>query len=70
MLLGSMGYMAPEQLRGQAIDHRSDIFAFGAVLHEMPSGQRAFHGASNADTISAILDNDPADLLRRRDTRV
>ena len=62
MLLGTMGYMAPEQVRGQAVDHRSDIFAFGAVLYEMLAGQRAFHGASPADTISAILDKDPIDL--------
>src|ERR1700730_1754667 len=62
MMLGTMGYMAPEQVRGQAVDHRADIFAFGAILYEMLSGQRAFHGATSADTISAILDKDPADL--------
>jgi Tol biopolymer transport system component len=62
VMLGTMGYMAPEQLRGQNTDHRSDIFAFGAILHEMLSGQRAFRGATTADTISAILDKDPADL--------
>jgi len=62
MMLGTMGYMAPEQVRGQRVDHRADIFAFGAILYEMLSGQRAFHGATNADTISAILDKDPPDL--------
>jgi len=62
MLLGTMGYMAPEQVRGQTVDHRCDIFAFGAILYEMLSGQRAFRGATAADTISAILDKDPADL--------
>ncbi len=62
MLLGTMGYMAPEQVRGHQADHRSDIFAFGAVLYEMLSGQRAFRGATAADTISAILDKDPQDL--------
>ncbi len=62
MLLGTMGYMAPEQVRGQPADHRSDIFAFGAILYEMLSGQRAFRGATAADTISAILDKDPTDL--------
>ena len=62
MLLGTMGYMSPEQVRGQTADHRSDIFAFGAILYEMLSGQRAFRGATMADTISAILDKDPPDL--------
>jgi eukaryotic-like serine/threonine-protein kinase len=61
-LLGTMGYMAPEQVRGQAVDSRSDIFAFGAMLYEMLSGRRAFSGATTADTISAIIDHDPADL--------
>ena len=56
MLLGTMGYMAPEQVRGQAADHRSDIFAFGAILYEMLSGQRAFRGPTTADTITAILE--------------
>jgi len=62
MMLGTMGYMAPEQVRGHAADHRSDIFSFGAILYEMLSGQRAFRGATAADTITAILDKDPADL--------
>jgi Tol biopolymer transport system component len=62
MMLGTMGYMSPEQVRGQRVDHRTDIFAFGAILYEMLAGQRAFHGATNADTISAILDKDPPDL--------
>ena len=54
--------MAPEQVRGQEVDHRADIFALGAVLYEMPSGQRAFRGATTADTITAILKEDPPDL--------
>ena len=58
-VLGTIGYMSPEQLRGQPVDHRSDIFAFGAVLYEMLTGRRAFQGASGADTISAILSHDP-----------
>jgi hypothetical protein len=62
MMLGTMGYMAPEQVRGLPADHRADIFAFGAILYEMLSGQRAFRGATAADTISAILDKDPPDL--------
>jgi Tol biopolymer transport system component len=62
MLLGTMGYMAPEQVRGQPVDHRADLFAFGAILYEMLSGQRAFAGATAADTLSAILDKEPQDL--------
>ena len=62
MILGTIGYMAPEQVRGQEVDHRADIFALGAVLYEMPSGQRAFRGATTADTITAILKEDPPDL--------
>src|SRR5439155_1946566 len=62
VVLGTVGYMSPEQVRGQAVDHRSDIFSFGAILYEMLSGRRAFHGESAADTMSAILKEDPADL--------
>ena len=62
MILGTVGYMAPEQVRGEAADYRADIFAFGAVLHEMLSGQRAFLGATTVDTITAILKEDPPDL--------
>jgi Tol biopolymer transport system component len=61
-VLGTFGYMAPEQVRGLAIDHRADIFAFGAVLYEMLSGERAFKGQTAADTMSAILTKDPPDL--------
>src|SRR3989449_9239022 len=62
VVMGTVGYMSPEQVRGQAVDHRSDIFAFGAILYEMLSGRRAFHGESAADTMSAILKEDPPDL--------
>jgi len=61
-VMGTVGYMAPEQVRGAGTDHRSDIFAFGAVLYEMLAGRRAFIGDSPADTISAILNAEPADL--------
>ena len=61
-LLGTLGYMSPEQVRGQAADHRADIFAFGAVLYEMLSGRRAFSGESPADTLAAILHKDPPEL--------
>ena len=60
--LGTMGYMSPEQVRGHAVDHHTDIFAFGCVLYEMLSGLRAFKGATAADTISAILKEDPPPL--------
>jgi Tol biopolymer transport system component len=59
MVLGTIGYMAPEQVRGIAVDHRSDLFAFGAVLYEMLTGTRAFKGATAADTMTAILREDP-----------
>ena len=61
-VLGTFGYMAPEQVRGQAVDLRADIFAFGAVLYEMLAGERAFKGETAADTMTAILTKDPPDL--------
>jgi Tol biopolymer transport system component len=62
LVLGTFGYMAPEQVRGLQVDHRTDIFAFGAVLYEMLSGMRAFRGDTAADTMSAILSQDPPDV--------
>ncbi|MDQ2979194.1 MAG: protein kinase, partial [Acidobacteriota bacterium] len=62
VVLGTLGYMSPEQVRGKPADARSDIFAFGAILYEMLSGKRAFHGESAADTMSAILTKEPPDL--------
>jgi serine/threonine protein kinase len=62
VVMGTVGYMSPEQLQGRAVDHRSDIFSFGAIFYEMLSGRRAFHGESAAETMSAILKEDPADL--------
>ena len=62
VVMGTAGYMSPEQVRGVALDPRSDIFSFGAILHEMLSGKRAFHGDTTADTMSAILKEDPPDL--------
>jgi hypothetical protein len=61
-VLGTVGYMSPEQVRGQPLDHRSDIFAFGAVLYEMLSGRRAFRGNSAVETLNAILKEDPPPL--------
>ena len=61
-VMGTAGYMSPEQVRGRAVDHRSDIFSFGAVLYEMLSGRRAFHGDSAIETLNAILKEEPAEL--------
>ena len=62
VVLGTAGYMSPEQVRGQAADQRSDIFSFGLVLYEMLAGKRAFTGASSIETMHAILKEDPPDL--------
>jgi eukaryotic-like serine/threonine-protein kinase len=62
VVLGTMGYMSPEQVRGKAADRRSDLFSFGTILYEMLSGQRAFRGDTAADTITAILTKEPPDL--------
>ena len=61
-VMGTAGYMSPEQVRGQAVDHRSDIFSFGAILYEMLSGRRAFRGASAADSMAAILREEPPEI--------
>ena len=65
MLMGSMGYMSPEQVRGQSADRRSDIFTFTAVLYEMLTGQRAFQKATSIDAMSAILNEEPTPLAQR-----
>ncbi|MEO6323664.1 MAG: protein kinase, partial [Thermoanaerobaculia bacterium] len=62
VVMGTLGYMSPEQVKGKPADARSDIFSFGAILYEMLSGQRAFHRETAAETISAILREDPPDL--------
>jgi eukaryotic-like serine/threonine-protein kinase len=59
VVMGTVGYMSPEQVRGYGADHRSDLFAFGAVLYEMLTGRRAFRGVSAADTMSAVLNAEP-----------
>jgi serine/threonine protein kinase len=63
VVLGTVGYMAPEQVRGEAVDHRADLFTFGAILYELLSGQRAFQRDSTPETLTAILNDDPPDLL-------
>ena len=62
VVLGTVGFMSPEQVRGEAVDPRSDIFSFGAVLYEMLSGVRAFRRDSAVETMNAILKEDPPDL--------
>ena len=59
LVMGTAGYMAPEQVRGEAADYRADFFAFGAILYEMLTGKRAFQKLTSADTMGAILNEDP-----------
>src|SRR5215470_5577722 len=59
IVLGTVGYMSPEQVRGSVADHRTDLFAFGAIFYEMLSGQRAFRKPTSAETMSAILNEEP-----------
>jgi len=66
VILGTVGYMAPEQVRGERTDARTDIFSFGCVLYEMVSGRRAFIGDSRVETLHAILKEHPLDLASLR----
>ena len=62
MVIGTLGYMSPEQVRGRYVDHRSDIFSYGAILYEMLSGRKAFKGDTASDLIAAILKEEPPGL--------
>jgi dipeptidyl aminopeptidase/acylaminoacyl peptidase len=62
VVMGTVGYMSPEQVKGQSSDHRSDIFGFGSILYEMLAGRRPFKGDSAVETMSAILREDPPQL--------
>ena len=64
-VMGTLGYMSPEQVRGQEADHRVDIFAFGVILYEMLSGRRPFTGDSAVDVMNAILKEEPVELSER-----
>ncbi len=63
---GTVPYMSPEQVRGREIDHQSDIFSLGVVLHEMATGRRLFRGESSADTVTAILTKEPKPISEVR----
>ena len=66
MVMGTVGYMSPEQVRGKTVDHRTDIFAFGAILYEMLTGKRAFQRSTSAETMTAILNDDPPGISQTR----
>lgn len=63
VVMGTVGYMSPEQVRGEPADHRSDVFSFGAVLYEMLAGRKAFGGDTAVETMNAILNEEPAPLV-------
>ena len=68
VVMGTAGYMSPEQVKGQVADHRSDLFSFGAILYEMLSGKRAFRGETSVETMSAILKEDPPEFAETNRT--
>ena len=61
-VMGTAGYMSPEQVRGEQADHRADIFAFGSILYEMTAGKKAFHKSTQVETMAAILNEDPPEI--------
>ncbi len=62
VVLGTVGYMSPEQLRGKSVDHRTDIFSFGSILYEMLTGKRAFVGETEVDTMLSVLNTEPPEI--------
>ena len=67
-VMGTAGYMSPEQVRGEGVDHRSDIFSFGSILYEMLTGQRAFRRETSAETMAAILKEEPPEFSATNST--
>ncbi|MBK7597769.1 MAG: protein kinase [Acidobacteria bacterium] len=67
VVMGTVGYESPEQVRGETVDHRSDLFSFGLILFEMLCGERAFHRETMAETMTAILKEDPPELSETND---
>ena len=63
VVMGTVGYMSPEQVKGKTVDFRSDIFSFGSVFYEMVTGKRAFHRNSGVETMNAILNDEPVDVI-------
>src|SRR5215470_6432532 len=59
MVMGTLAYMSPEQVSGRVVDHRTDIFSLGVVLHEMATGRRPFNGTSTAELVSSLLRDTP-----------
>ncbi len=68
VVMGTVGYMSPEQVKGLPADYRSDLFSFGTILYEMLSGKRAFEGDSSVEIMSAILKQDPPELMQSNHT--
>src|SRR6185503_11521510 len=64
MVVGTVGYMAPEQVRGLPVDHRVDIFALGTILYELLTGEYAFDGPTATDTLTAIVRDEPRELAK------
>src|SRR5205814_7173871 len=62
VVMGTVGYMSPAQVRGLATDHRSDIFSFGVILHELLTGKRVFQGETSVETMVAILKQEAPEL--------
>src|SRR5207244_4207574 len=60
--MGTVGYMSPEQVRGKNVDHRSDIFAFGTIVYELVTGKQTFHKPTSAETMTAILNEEPTSI--------
>ena len=70
VVMGTVGYMSPEQVRGKNVDHRSDFFAFGTILYELVTGKQTFHKPTSAEAMTAILNEEPAPISSWRPLRL